>query len=137
MSGRSRPARAAAELRVGLGGDPERVRLELDELHQAVVGRHARADEVAVVEVFPSPMPPVRYKGRVHVRVGPRRAVASIDEERRLTERRVELGTHELIAKARCMREQMRERDRGGGRSKGRLAIITKAGEHPQICQFR
>ncbi|MBL8880362.1 MAG: ATP-binding protein, partial [Phycisphaerales bacterium] len=29
---------------------------------------------IAVVEVFPSDLPPVRYKGRVHIRVGPRRA---------------------------------------------------------------
>jgi ATP-dependent DNA helicase RecG len=44
--------------------------------------------EVAVVEVLPSRSPPVRYKGRVCVRVGPRRAYASADEERRLNERR-------------------------------------------------
>ncbi len=45
--------------------------------------------EVAVVEVFPSKLPPVRYKGRVWIRVGPRRASASEQEERTLTERRV------------------------------------------------
>lgn len=44
--------------------------------------------EVAVVEVDPSDMPPVRYKGRVCVRVGPRRAEANEQEERILTERR-------------------------------------------------
>ncbi len=44
--------------------------------------------EVAVVEVHPSDMPPVRYKGRVHIRVGPRRGVASEQEERLLSERR-------------------------------------------------
>lgn len=44
--------------------------------------------EIAVVEVFPSDMPPVRYKGRVCIRVGPRRAVASETEERMLSERR-------------------------------------------------
>ena len=44
--------------------------------------------EVAVVQVEPSRSPPVRYKGRVWIRVGPRRAVASRDEERRLSERR-------------------------------------------------
>ena len=43
---------------------------------------------VAVVEVQPSLTPPVRYRGVVWVRVGPRRAVASPDEERRLSERR-------------------------------------------------
>jgi len=44
--------------------------------------------EVAVVEVFPSYNPPVRYKGRVWIRVGPRRAQATMEEERRLSEKR-------------------------------------------------
>jgi|WetSurMetagenome_2_1015567.scaffolds.fasta_scaffold44868_2 ATP-dependent DNA helicase RecG len=44
--------------------------------------------DVAVVEVQPSDMPPVRYKGQVWVRIGPRRAVANEHEERILTERR-------------------------------------------------
>ncbi|HMR67135.1 MAG TPA: ATP-binding protein [Anaerolineae bacterium] len=48
--------------------------------------------EVAVVEVFPSDLPPVRYKGRVYVRVGPRKAIANEQEERILTERRVVLA---------------------------------------------
>lgn len=48
--------------------------------------------DVAVVEVFPSDLPPVRYKGRIWVRVGPRRAVANEQEERILTERRVALA---------------------------------------------
>lgn len=43
---------------------------------------------VAVVEVLPSLTPPLRFKGVVWVRVGPRRARASPDEERRLAERR-------------------------------------------------
>lgn len=45
--------------------------------------------EMAVVEVVPSDSPPVRYKGQTWVRVGPRRAVATQEEERRLTEKRV------------------------------------------------
>ena len=45
--------------------------------------------DVAVVEVLPADLPPVRYKGRVYLRVGPRRATASEQEERILTERRV------------------------------------------------
>ncbi len=45
--------------------------------------------EVAVVEVMPSHIPPVRYRGRVCIRVGPRRAYASELEERVLFERRV------------------------------------------------
>ena len=48
--------------------------------------------DVAVVEVLPSDLPPVRYKGRVYVRVGPRKAVASEQEERILSERRVALA---------------------------------------------
>ncbi len=53
--------------------------------------------EVAVVEVQPSDLPPVRYKGRIFVRIGPRRAVATEQEERILSEKRVlpqGLSTH-------------------------------------------
>lgn len=45
--------------------------------------------EVAVVEVLPSDLPPVRYKGRTFIRVGPRKGVATQQEERILTERRI------------------------------------------------
>lgn len=45
--------------------------------------------EIAVVEVQPAHLPPVRYKGRVWIRVGPRRAAATEQEELILTERRV------------------------------------------------
>ncbi|MBM7772684.1 ATP-dependent DNA helicase RecG [Actinokineospora baliensis] len=44
--------------------------------------------ELAVVEVQPSNTPPVRYKGQIWVRVGPRRGLANGDDERRLNERR-------------------------------------------------
>ncbi len=44
--------------------------------------------EMAVIIVQPSDAPPVRYQGRVWIRVGPRRAIATAEEERRLTERR-------------------------------------------------
>lgn len=47
-----------------------------------------RGCELAVIVVEPSDAPPVRYRGRVWVRVGPRRAVVSAEEERRLTEKR-------------------------------------------------
>ena len=47
------------------------------------------AGDVAVVEVLPSDLPPVRYKGRVCVRVGPRKAIANQQEERILTEKRI------------------------------------------------
>lgn len=45
--------------------------------------------ELAVVEVQPSDLPPVRYRGQVWIRVGPRKAIASEQEERLLMERRV------------------------------------------------
>lgn len=45
--------------------------------------------EMIVIAVAPSPAPPVRFKGRCWIRVGSRRAQASIDEERRLSERRI------------------------------------------------
>lgn len=54
------------------------------------VFKHTFPDgDVAVVEVHPSDIPPVRYKGRVYIRVGPRKGIASEQEERVLSERRV------------------------------------------------
>ncbi|MFZ1239895.1 MAG: RNA-binding domain-containing protein, partial [Anaerolineae bacterium] len=54
------------------------------------VSRHSLpGGDLAVVEVLPSDLPPVRYKGRVWIRVGPRRATASEQEERILSERRI------------------------------------------------
>ncbi|MBS0350441.1 MAG: putative DNA binding domain-containing protein [Proteobacteria bacterium] len=47
------------------------------------------ANEIAIVEVFPSDMPPVRYRGTIWIRIGPRPAVANEQEERVLSERRV------------------------------------------------
>lgn len=44
--------------------------------------------ELAVIVVEPSDDPPVRYKGRIWIRVGPRRAIATEEEERRLIEKR-------------------------------------------------
>jgi ATP-dependent DNA helicase RecG len=45
--------------------------------------------DVAAVTVQPSPLPPVRYRGRVCIRIGPRKGYATEQEERRLIERRV------------------------------------------------
>ncbi|MEI6756451.1 MAG: RNA-binding domain-containing protein, partial [Chlorobium sp.] len=57
------------------------------------VSRFALSDgDVAVVEVHPSDLPPVRYKGRVYIRVGPRKGIANEQEERVLAERRVALA---------------------------------------------
>lgn len=44
--------------------------------------------DIVVVEVTPSQDPPVRLRGRVCVRVGPRKGTATRDEERVLNERR-------------------------------------------------
>lgn len=44
--------------------------------------------DLLVAEISPSLIPPVRYRGRVFVRIGPRRDIASEAEERILTERR-------------------------------------------------
>jgi ATP-dependent DNA helicase RecG len=54
----------------------------------SVVRRTIAGCELAVVVVTPSDNTPVRYDGRVRIRVGPRRATASPEEERRLTEKR-------------------------------------------------
>lgn len=44
--------------------------------------------DVLVVEVTPSQLPPVRYKGRTYIRIGPRKDMATVEEERVLSERR-------------------------------------------------
>jgi ATP-dependent DNA helicase RecG len=50
--------------------------------------RHLNGAEFAVITVWPCDTPPVRYKGRIHVRWGPRRGLASAQDERILNERR-------------------------------------------------
>ncbi len=53
---------------------------------------------VVVVVVNPSFYPPVRYDGRCWIRVGPRKAKASLEEERILTERRASYAkTYDLV----------------------------------------
>lgn len=55
-----------------------------------VVERLATKDgQVAVVTVQPAQLPPVRYRGRICIRNGPRRGYATEHEERILIERRV------------------------------------------------
>ena len=44
--------------------------------------------DVVVVEVAPSILPPVRYHGRTWIRVGPRKGIATVEEEQVLIERR-------------------------------------------------
>ena len=44
--------------------------------------------DVAVVIVQPSDSPPVRFRGRIHIRIGPRRGIATAQDERILNEKR-------------------------------------------------
>ena len=50
--------------------------------------RTLKGGEMAVITVFPSDMPPVKYQGRIWIRTGPRRALASEQDERILNEKR-------------------------------------------------
>lgn len=49
---------------------------------------HLREGDVVVVEVHPADYPPVRYKGACYIRIGPRKGIASVQEERVLMEKR-------------------------------------------------
>lgn len=62
--------------------------MPLPVLNVAKVPHPDGGGDVLVVEVKPHDMPPVRFKGRVHIRVGPRKDTASESEERMLMERR-------------------------------------------------
>ena len=50
--------------------------------------RILRGVDAAVVTVLPSDSPPVRYRGAIHVRSGPRRGIATAQDERILNEKR-------------------------------------------------
>ncbi len=54
----------------------------------SVEKRCVRGQDVAVITVLPADAPPVRFKGRTWVRVGPRRGIATAQDERVLNERR-------------------------------------------------
>ncbi len=54
----------------------------------SVEKRQIGGTDVAVVTVAPALAPPVSFKGRIHIRVGPRRAIASRQDEIILNERR-------------------------------------------------
>lgn len=54
----------------------------------SVEKRMINGKAVAVVVVQPSDSPPVRYRGRVHIRIGPRRGIATAQDERILNEKR-------------------------------------------------
>lgn len=44
--------------------------------------------EMVVITVLPADSPPVRYRGRICIRIGPRRGIASAQDERILNEKR-------------------------------------------------
>ena len=50
--------------------------------------RVLKGAEIAVVSVWPADAPPVRYKGRIWIRVGPSRRIATAQDERVLNEKR-------------------------------------------------
>lgn len=50
--------------------------------------RSLKGASMAVVAVWPADAPPVRYQGRVWIRIGPRRGLASAQDERILNEKR-------------------------------------------------
>ncbi|TAL96174.1 MAG: transcriptional regulator [Rhodanobacter sp.] len=54
----------------------------------SVEKRNLHGFDLAVITVLPADAPPVRYKGRTYVRTGPRRGIASAQDERVLNERR-------------------------------------------------
>jgi ATP-dependent DNA helicase RecG len=50
--------------------------------------RNLMGNDLAVVSVWPADAPPVRFNGRIWIRIGPRRGLASAQDERILNERR-------------------------------------------------
>lgn len=50
--------------------------------------RRLKNHDVAVVFVHPATAPPVKFKGTIWIRVGPRRGIANPEDERRLNEKR-------------------------------------------------
>ena len=54
----------------------------------SVMKHVVRGAELAVITVQPADSPPARFKGRIHIRIGPRRGIASAQDERILNEKR-------------------------------------------------
>lgn len=54
----------------------------------AITKRHLHGHDVAIITVEPADSPPVRYRGRICIRIGPRRGIASAQDERILNEKR-------------------------------------------------
>lgn len=53
--------------------------------------------DLLVVEVSPALVPPVRYRGRTFIRIGPRRDIATESEERVLLEKRTSFGEENIL----------------------------------------
>ena len=88
---RSQLTQYAVWFRNTQGHDLVRARLGVgDRIDAQFIGIARRADvgDIAIVEVQPSNLPPVRYKQRVWIRRGPRKALANESEESILIERR-------------------------------------------------
>src|ERR1017187_6189723 len=56
--------------------------------------RILKGSEIAVVSVWPADAPPVRFQGRIWIRTGPRRGLASAQDERILNEKRRHRDLH-------------------------------------------
>ncbi|WP_298135101.1 ATP-binding protein [Acidiferrobacter sp.] len=50
--------------------------------------RILRDADMAVITVWPADSPPVKFRGRIYIRIGPRRGIASAQDERILNEKR-------------------------------------------------
>ncbi|MCL2831427.1 MAG: putative DNA binding domain-containing protein [Betaproteobacteria bacterium] len=50
--------------------------------------RQLQGKDLAVITVMPADAPPVKHKGRIEIRIGPRRGIANAQDERILNERR-------------------------------------------------
>ena len=53
--------------------------------------------DLLVVEGSPALVPPVRYRGRTFIRIGPRRDIATESEERVLLEKRTSFGEENIL----------------------------------------
>ncbi|MCA6364676.1 MAG: putative DNA binding domain-containing protein [Bacteroidetes bacterium] len=56
--------------------------------------------QVVVVKVFPHIAPPLKFKGRIYIRVGPSKAIAAENEERMLSEKRARAGNRPFDSQA-------------------------------------
>jgi ATP-dependent DNA helicase RecG len=59
-----------------------------------VARRTLKGADMAVVTAWPADAPPVRYEGRIWIRIGPRRGVATAQDERILNEKRRHRDLH-------------------------------------------